>query len=100
MKKFDFRLESVLRLRNTQLECEQQKMQALLVQDQRLRDSLAALETERHTATSSLHTEKDVSSLDLRSFSAFVIGAHARAATLRGQPRWTERLSWELRKRG
>ncbi len=82
MKKFAFRLESVIRLRNTQLEREQQKLQALLAQDQLLRDSLAALEVERKSASSSLHSGNDVSALDLRSLSAFTVGAHARSLTI------------------
>ena len=83
MKKFDFRLESVLRLRNTQLAAEQQKMQALLAQERRLRDSLQALETQRQKATSSVHAERDLSALDLRSLAAFVMGTQVQAISIR-----------------
>lgn len=82
MKKFEFRLESVLRLRKTQGEREQQKMHLLLAEDRRLRDSLTALETELQKATSSLHAETDVSSLDLRSLAAFVMGTQVRAISI------------------
>jgi len=85
MKKFEFRLESALRLRLTQLEGEKMKLQALLAEDQRLRIALSELDSERRKASSTLQTSAEISALDVRALSAFMIGAEARRNNLSKQ---------------
>ena len=66
MKKFEFHLESALRLRNTQLQAEQLKLQRLIAEEQRLRNSLLALTTEQNAARTAFHTSASVAAADLR----------------------------------
>jgi hypothetical protein len=86
MKKFEFRLDSALRWRDTQLQVERGKLNALLSDEARLKQSLETLGSERRSALDCLAKEQ-VFSLDLRSLSSYLVGAEARAAMLQDQIR-------------
>lgn len=86
MKKFEFRLDSVLRWRDTQLQVERGKLNALLSEEAKLRDSLETLGSERRSALQCLAKEQ-LFSLDLRSLSSYLVGAEARATMLLAQIR-------------
>ena len=85
MKKFEFRLDSALRWRNTQLQLERVKLQKLLGEEQRLRSDLERILHERQTALSDLQSVTFLQASDLRCLSAYLVGADARAHLLRGQ---------------
>ena len=82
MKKFEFRLEAALRLRQTQREIERSKLQGLLADESRLRNAVLALEAERQRASSALHSSQEIDAFELRALSAYNLGAEARKATL------------------
>jgi hypothetical protein len=86
MKKFEFRLDSALRWRDTQLQLERGKLNALLSEEAKLRDSLETLASERRSALQCLAKEQ-LFSLDLRSLSSYLVGAEARATMLQEQIR-------------
>jgi flagellar biosynthesis chaperone FliJ len=86
MKKFEFRLDSVLRWRDTQLQLERGKLNALLSEEANLRDSLETLASERRSALQCLAKEQ-LFSFDLRSLSSYLVGAEARATMLQEQIR-------------
>lgn len=85
MQRFEFRLDSVLRLRELQLESENAKLQQLLGERQRLTNELEAIATERRNAKSSIYSLTNLENADLRTMSAFLLGLDARANTLRGR---------------
>jgi hypothetical protein len=86
VKKFEFRLDSALRWRDTQLQVERGKLNALLSDEAKLKQSLEALGTERRSALECLRKEQ-LFSLDLRSLSSYLVGAEARATLLTEQIR-------------
>jgi hypothetical protein len=86
MKKFEFRLDSALRWRDTQLQVERGKLNALLSEEAKLKDSLENLGSERRSALQCLAKEQ-LFSLDLRSLSSYLVGAEARATMLQEQIR-------------
>jgi flagellar export protein FliJ len=85
MKKFEFPLDSALRLRNAQLKREQLKLQQLVAEEQRLRNSLHAILTEQSAARASLHTSESLASADLRALSSFLMGTELASAKLKEQ---------------
>ena len=91
MKKFEFRLDSALRWRDTQLQIERGKLSALLAEEARLNDSLDNLARERSAAVQCLAKEQ-LFSLDLRSLSSYLVGAELRANILRDQIRKNSQL--------
>lgn len=86
MKKFEFRLDSVLRWRDTQLQLERAKLQGLLADETRLKAGLETIATERRAAIEHI-SRNQVDSLDLRSLSSYMVGAEARTNMLRDQIR-------------
>src|SRR6476469_8112165 len=86
MKKFEFRLDSVLRWRDMQLQVERGKLSALLAEEAKLKHNLENLGEERRSALQCLAKEQ-LFSIDLRSSSSSLVGAAARAASLRDQIR-------------
>ena len=85
MKKFEFRLDTALRWRNTQLQLERVKLQKLLGEEQRLKSDLQRVADERQAAASELQTAGSLRSFELRALSAYLVGAEARSHLLRGQ---------------
>jgi hypothetical protein len=83
MKKFEFRLDAALRWRNTQLQVERARLQKLLGEEQRLKNSLQSLLDEKQKALSELRTAEHLQSFDLRTVSIYLVGADARACLLR-----------------
>ncbi len=82
MKKFEFRLASVLRLRETRLAAEKIKLQELLAERERLQESLDSYEKEQKDALAWVHNTQGANSADLRALSAFQLGSKARRATV------------------
>ncbi len=82
MKKFEFRLASVLRLRETQLAIEKNKLQQLFAERAKLQEDLASIAEERQSSEAWLQGMSDATSGDLRSLSAFLLGSKARETTL------------------
>jgi flagellar FliJ protein len=83
MQKFNFRLASVLRLREAQLAVEQEKLQRLLSETTRLERSLSSLAEERKEALIFVQHDPAASHTEMRALSAFLLGSEARAITLR-----------------
>jgi flagellar export protein FliJ len=81
MKKFEFRLASVLRLRETRLAAEKIKLQELLAERERLQKSLDSYEKEQKEALAWVQNTQDANSADLRALSAFLLGSKARRTT-------------------
>jgi hypothetical protein len=98
MKKFEFRLDSALRWRDTQLQVERGKLSALLAEESKLKNSLENLSHERRSALQCLAKEQ-LFSLDLRSLSSYLVGAEARANMLHDQIRKRGQLLMEQRER-
>ncbi len=82
MKKFEFRLASVLRLRETQLAVEKNKLQQLFAERAKLQKTLAAIAEERERAEAWIQAASDATSGDLRVLSAFLLGSKSRETTL------------------
>jgi flagellar export protein FliJ len=85
MKKFEFRLETALRLRLTQLKREKLKLQSLLFEETKLERLLLDLEAERLKASSNLQSCSTVGAFELRALSAFNLGAETRKMSLKQQ---------------
>ncbi len=98
MKKFEFRLDSALRWRDTQLQVERGKLTALLAEESKLKGSLENLGQERRSALQCLAQEQ-LFSLDLRSLSSYLVGAEARSNMLHDQIRKRSQLVTEQRER-
>src|SRR3954462_6289325 len=98
MKKFEFRLDSVLRWRDMQLQVERGKLSALLAEEAKLKHNLENLGDERRSALQCLANEQ-LFSLDLRSLSSYLVGAEARATALQDQIRKRNQLVVEQRGR-
>jgi hypothetical protein len=98
MKKFEFRLDSALRWRDTQLQIERGKLSALLAEEAKLKASLDTLGSERRSALQCLAQEQ-LFSLDLRSLSSYLVGAETRATLLQNQIRKGRQLVAEQQER-
>lgn len=85
MKRFEFRLDSVLRLRQMQLESEQVKLQQLLAEKQRLNANLEEITKERRDVKASVYNLTNLDNAELRTMSAFLLGMDAQAGTLRAR---------------
>ncbi len=85
MKKFEFKLDSALRWRTTQLQLERVKLQSLLAEQGRLQRDLILLAEERNAAVSGLQSLSKLEAFDLRSLSAYLVGAEFRANQLHEQ---------------
>ncbi len=83
MKRLEFRLETVLRLRQVQLETEQAKLHRLLAEQQRISASLENVLAERGEAKAFVCNLTQVESAELRIMSSFLLGLEARAGTFR-----------------
>jgi flagellar export protein FliJ len=83
MKKFSFRLASVLRLRHLQVTQEREKLERVLSEITRLEQSLASMAEERAEAVAFVHEQPSAESADFRALAAFLIGLDARARLLR-----------------
>jgi len=82
VKKFEFRLAAVLRLRETQLEIEKNKLQRLFHERRKLENTISTLGQERTAAEVWLQNMESASSADLRALSAFLLGSKSREAGL------------------
>jgi hypothetical protein len=98
MKKFEFRMDSALRWRDTQLQVERGKLSALLAEEAKLTDSLENLGKERRSALQCLAKEQ-LFSLDLRSLSSYLVGAEARANMIQDQIRNRRQMVVQQRER-
>lgn len=87
MKKFEFKLDSALRWRTTQLQLERARLQNLLAEQQRINRDLKALADERNGAVDGLQSLPRLEAFDLRSLSAYLVGAEFRATQLHEQLR-------------
>lgn len=99
MKRFEFRLDPVLRLREAQLESEQTKLKSILNEKQRLTSALEALASERLSAKQFLCSRTDLDGMDLRNMSSFMLGTEARDSALRKHLEEIGRAIQEQRKR-
>ncbi len=82
MKKFEFRLGALLRLRDTQLALEKNKLQLMFAERQKLENNLNSIGQERVESEKWIQGMSAPNSADLRSLSAFLLGSKAREATL------------------
>ncbi len=83
MKRFEFRLETVLRLRERQLEAEQVKLEQLICEERRIASALDAVGTERQQAKAFLCSRTGLEGVELRNISSFLLGMDAQAGVLR-----------------
>lgn len=98
MKRFEFRLDTVLRLRELQLERARAKLQQLVGEQQRLESDLEAIQRERQQAKSFVYEQGNLENAELRTMSAFLLGMDARAGVVRGRLEETAR-SVELQRK-
>jgi flagellar export protein FliJ len=82
VKKFEFRLASVLRLRETQLTIEKNRLQQLFAERAKLEKNLKSIADERKESAEWIQGMAAPTSGDLRALSAFLLGSKAREATL------------------
>jgi len=82
VKRFEFRLASVLRLRETQLEIEKNKLQRLFQERRKLEKILSSLAEERTASELWIQNMASPGSADLRALSAFLLGSKSREASL------------------
>lgn len=82
MKKFEFRLASVLRLRETQLKMEKNRLQQLFAERAKLENMLRAITEERKESSSWIQGIPSPSSGDLRALSAFLLGSKVRETAM------------------
>jgi flagellar export protein FliJ len=99
MKSFQFRLAAALRLRETQAQIEQTKLAQLLAEEQKIKNFLDALQEERRNELSRLHGAKEVSALELRSLSSFLVGLESRTLDLQNALAKQSRIVQEQRLR-
>jgi flagellar export protein FliJ len=99
MTKFYFRLASVLRLREMQLEAEEEKLQILLHEVAQKERALAAMSQERTAAVDFVQQQTGVGHTELRALSAFLLGTSSRAARLRESIERTKNMADEQRQR-
>lgn len=85
MKRFEFRLDPVLRLKELQLESEQAKLEQLLRKQRGLTRDVEAITRERWQAKTAVYSLTHLENAELRTMSAFLLGLDARATTLRAQ---------------
>lgn len=83
MKKFEFRLESVLRLRDAQLTVQTNKLQQLLAEEAQLQRNLLSIADERKEAAAWIHRLSGATSAEMKAFSAFLLGSKSRESMLR-----------------
>lgn len=83
MKKFEFRLDTVLRLRDVQVGIEKNKLQQLLTERAKLEKSLQSIADERKESATWVQAMPGATSSDLRALSAFLLGSKARESTLK-----------------
>ena len=83
MKRFEFRLDSVLRLRQLELEAEEAKLQQFLGEQHRLSAALQSMATERHQAKAFVYNLPDFGTAELRNMSAFLLGLDVKTNTTR-----------------
>ena len=99
MTRFHFRLASVLRLREMQLEVEEEKLQILLHDIAQKERAIAAMSEERTSAVDFVQKQTNIGHAELRALSAFLLGTSARAAQLRENVERTKTLAAEQRQR-
>ena len=85
MKRFEFRLDGVLRWREVQLEGERLKLQHLLADQHRLTVALETVLAERLQAKTFISNLANLANTELRSMSAFLVGMEARNGALRNR---------------
>lgn len=83
MKKFEFRLASVLKMREAQLTIQKNKLQQLFAERAKLEKHLASIAEERHESEAWIQGMSTASGEDLRALSAFLLGSQSREKMLR-----------------
>ena len=99
MKSFQFRLAGALRLRETQARIEETKLAQLLAEEKKIKNFLTALQEERRSELSRLHGATEVSALELRSLSSFLVGLESRTLDLQNALAKQSRIVQEQRLR-
>jgi flagellar export protein FliJ len=80
MRKFCFRLESVLRLRSMRLTIERDKLGRALAETARLEKQIQDLAAERAAAIAFVQNEPGAGNSELRALSAYLLGYETRLA--------------------
>lgn len=83
MKRFEFRLDAVLRLREAQLDAERAKLQQLIAEDQRIVSTLDEIKTERCAAKAFLCGRSGLDAVELRNVGSFLLGMDMKSGALR-----------------
>lgn len=83
MQKFQFRLDSVLRLRTMRLHNERDKLGRMLAEESKIEAAIAALAAERAAAIEFVKKEPAAGTTELRALSAYLLAYEARAEGLR-----------------
>lgn len=82
MKSFQFRLDTVLRLRQQQVETEQLKLHQLLAEQDQLKKCLELVAREREEAAHFVREHQAPGNRDLRALASYILGSQARAVTI------------------
>ena len=82
MKRFHFPLDAVLRWRESAVEQEEQKLQGLLAEQQRILRNIEQARAEGVAAEQSIRQQREMVSTDLRSLAAFRLHLEQRLKTL------------------
>ena len=85
MKRLEFRLDTVLRLRELQLERERAQLLQLTGEQRRLESDLETIRRERQEAKAFLYEQGSLENAELRTMSAFLLGMDARTGVVRGR---------------
>lgn len=99
MRKFAFRLESILRLRTRRREEEENRLFKLFEHRERLKREAAAMQRERSEAVRFVSEGAPANVTDLRALAGYSLGWQARAVNLRGSIEQNERSIQEQSRR-
>lgn len=100
MKQFQFRLDPVLRLRETRLDSERRLLQQIVGEQQRLKQEQERLGRERAEAGKFLQrVPGGAGAVELRAFSGFLLGLRARGTAIRERMEMAAKMAAEQRQR-
>ncbi|MGH9581583.1 MAG: flagellar export protein FliJ [Bryobacteraceae bacterium] len=100
MKQFQFRLDSVLRLREVRLEAERRILRQIVAEQQRLGLELERLGRERANAGHFLQQAPGgIGAVELRAFSGFLLGLRARGTAIHERMETAAKVAVEQQQR-
>jgi flagellar FliJ protein len=95
VKRFRFPLDSLLRLRELNMEREDEKLAVLFAEKKRLEQELESLRSDRASAGAALARQHELASCDLRATASYIVGLNSRITILAEQ---VKHLSEDIRR--